>query len=382
MLGILVFSFLDLYGFEKENITLRGSFDNSRIAIENKGKATVAFMGGSITEMDGYRPMLMDFLAKRYPECQFTFINAGISSTCSTTGAFRLPRDVLSQGPVDLFFIEFAVNDDQDAAHSQDACIRGMEGIIRQIRRKSPRTDIVATYFVNPKMLAELDNGKKPPSISSHEQVLEKYQISRIHLARELSAQIKKNKFTWEKFGGTHPKPPGNRLCADMHEQLLSLAWSGPSPSLAKPHPFPTSPLSPYNYERGRFLSPQKINLTKGWKYSEPDWPNLKGRKRTRYLDAPLLHTDVKDKPIHFKFEGRAIGAFVLAGPDAGIIKFQIDGKIDGEVNLHHSFSRNLHYPRTVMFAHDLQPGTHSITILSKPSSHGNAVRIMEFCIN
>lgn len=103
MLGVLVFSFLNLYGFEKENITLRGSFDNSRIAIENKGKATVAFMGGSITEMDGYRPMLMDFLAKRYPECQFTFINAGISSTCSTTGAFRLPRDVLSQGSVDLF---------------------------------------------------------------------------------------------------------------------------------------------------------------------------------------------------------------------------------------------------------------------------------------
>jgi hypothetical protein len=115
MLGILVFTFLDLYGFEKENIALRGFFDNSRIAIEKKGRATVAFMGGSITEMNGYRPMLMDFLAKRYPECQFTFINAGISSTCSTTGAFRLSRDVLSLGPVDLFFIEFAVNDDQDA---------------------------------------------------------------------------------------------------------------------------------------------------------------------------------------------------------------------------------------------------------------------------
>jgi hypothetical protein len=167
-----------------------------------------------------------------------------------------------------------------------------------------------------------------------------------------------------------------------MHEQLLSLAWSGPSPSTAKPHPFPTSPLSPYNYEYGRFLSPQKIKLTEGWKYSEPNWENLKGSKRKRYLDAPLLHTDVKDKPIRFTFEGRAIGAFVLAGPDAGKIKFQIDGKIDGEVNLHHSFSRNLHYPRTVMFAHDLQPGTHNITILSKPSSHGNAVRIMEFCIN
>ena len=31
----------------------------------------------------------------------------------STTGAFRLERDVLSAGPLDLLFVEFAVNDDQ-----------------------------------------------------------------------------------------------------------------------------------------------------------------------------------------------------------------------------------------------------------------------------
>ena len=41
----------------------------------------------------------------------------GIASTCSVTGAHRLTRDVLSKGDVDLFFIEFAVNDDQDAGH-------------------------------------------------------------------------------------------------------------------------------------------------------------------------------------------------------------------------------------------------------------------------
>ena len=41
-----------------------------------------------------------------------------IASTCSTTGAFRLRDDVLIKGPVDLFFIEFAVNDDQDAGHA------------------------------------------------------------------------------------------------------------------------------------------------------------------------------------------------------------------------------------------------------------------------
>ena len=124
---IFLLNFSWLKGFEKENITIRGSFDHSRLAMETNKEATVAFMGGSITEMDGYRPMVMDFLKKKYPQTKFTFINAGISSTCSTTGAFRLVRDVISKGPIDLFFLEFAVNDDQDAAHPREACIRGME---------------------------------------------------------------------------------------------------------------------------------------------------------------------------------------------------------------------------------------------------------------
>ena len=197
---------LNLFAFEKENVTIRSSFDNSRFAFENTKKGTVAFMGGSITEMNGYRPMLMRFLENRYPETEFTFINAGISSTCSTTGAFRLQRDVLAKGPIDLFFLEFAVNDDQDAGHSYEECIRGMEGIIRQVRNTNPSTDIVVTYFVNPKMLKQIQEGKNPLPMAAHEEVLEKYQISRVHLARELANQINNRKFSWEKFGGTHPK--------------------------------------------------------------------------------------------------------------------------------------------------------------------------------
>ena len=101
---IFLLHFSCLKGFEKENITIRGSFDHSRLAMETNNAVTIAFMGGSITEMDGYRPMVMDSLKEKYPQTEFTFINAGISSTCSTTGAFRLPRDVISKGPIDLFF--------------------------------------------------------------------------------------------------------------------------------------------------------------------------------------------------------------------------------------------------------------------------------------
>ncbi|MHC4253055.1 MAG: SGNH/GDSL hydrolase family protein, partial [Planctomycetota bacterium] len=139
----------------------RGRLDNSRIRFEREGKGHVAFIGGSITEMNGYRPMVAELLRKRFPKTDFIFTDAGISSTCSTTGAFRLEADVLSKGPVDLFFVEFAVNDDQDAGHARRECIRGMEGIVRRTRAHNPHADIVITHFVNPGMVKTIQAGKK-----------------------------------------------------------------------------------------------------------------------------------------------------------------------------------------------------------------------------
>lgn len=369
-----------LLAFDTENLTNRSSFSNSRLALEKKNTARVAFMGGSITEMNGYRPMLSNWLEGKFPRTKFQFINAGISSTCSTTGAFRLQRDILSGGPIDLFFLEFAVNDDQDAGHSKQACIRGMEGIIRQVRKSSPGTDIVVTYFVNQRMLGELKQGKEPLPMAAHEKVLKRYGVSRIHLARELASQVDKGTFTWEKFGGTHPKEAGNRLCAQMHIEMLENAWSGSTLSVEK-KTFPTDPLDKYCYSKGRFLSPSRATFSEGWKFSEPDWNSLDGGKRKRYLERPLLHGHSAGKPFRLKFKGRAIGAFVVAGPDAGVIEYLIDGKRKGQVDLFHRYSKGLHYPRSVIFAHDLSEGSHEIEITIKAGKR-SACRILEFCIN
>ena len=58
----------------------------------------MAFIGGSITEMNGYRPMVCDILEQRFPMTAFTFTDAGIASTCSTTGAFRLQSTCWTKG--------------------------------------------------------------------------------------------------------------------------------------------------------------------------------------------------------------------------------------------------------------------------------------------
>ena len=76
----------------------------------------VAFLGGSITQnTGGHIAMVPKWLKEMYPKTEFVYTRAGIGSTCSTSGAFRLQTDVMANGPVDLLIVEFAVNDDQDA---------------------------------------------------------------------------------------------------------------------------------------------------------------------------------------------------------------------------------------------------------------------------
>ena len=100
------------------NIIPRGSYANSQLQFEKNKTGRVAFMGGSITQMNGYRPMVASWLAKRFSKTKFEIVNAGISSPCSTTSAFRLKSHILEKDRIDLFFIEFAVNDDQGAGHA------------------------------------------------------------------------------------------------------------------------------------------------------------------------------------------------------------------------------------------------------------------------
>jgi len=370
------------------NIVRRGSYANSQIKFERDKKGHVAFIGGSITEMNGYRPMVCEDLQKRYPDTKFTFTAAGISSTCSTTGAFRLNRDVLSKGPVDLFFIEFAVNDDQDAGHARRECIRGMEGIIRQCRTYNPNMDIVVTFFVNPGMLEMLQKGKTPISMGSHSEVLEHYNVSTIHLAREAADRITAGTLTWKEYGGTHPKPLGNRIGADMIKTLLDDAWSKPlSPSVKlTAHAVPKKQLDKDSYSNGHFQALETASTDNGWKVHKPDWKSIPGGKRERFTNIPLLCATESGSETTINFKGKAIGAFVVAGPDAGIIEASVDGGAFKNVDLFHRYSRGLHYPRTVMFASDLADGDHvlklRISTAKNKDSKGHAARIIQFAVN
>ena len=156
---------------------LRSPIHNSRIRFEREKKGRVAFLGGSITEMEGWRGMVCRDLEERFPGTEFDFVDAGIASTDSTLGAYRLRRDVFGKGRVDLLFVEYAVNDFHNGRTDTER-VRGMEGLIRQARTTNPEIDIVIQYFVDPEKMESLNRGETPLEIVSHEKVATYYRIS------------------------------------------------------------------------------------------------------------------------------------------------------------------------------------------------------------
>ncbi|MBQ9812373.1 MAG: SGNH/GDSL hydrolase family protein [Thermoguttaceae bacterium] len=369
-----------------KNVCFRGSYANSKRVFETTRKGRVAFLGGSITEMDGYRPMVCEYLQKKFPQTEFEFVAAGISSTCSDVGAFRLETDVLQGKNVDLFFVEFAVNDDQDGMFEYDHAVRGMEGIIRHIRTACPNVDIVMTFFVNEALMQKYREGTVATSIQAHGAVAKRYDISTIDLAKEIQEEIDAGQITWGEFGGVHPAPRGNRICADMIAAILDAEWAKPTASELVPHPMP-EPLDKYSYFNAGFRGFDGLVLKEGFESPfVPDWSKIPGGFRDTFAGIPCLCADKPGAEATFEFEGNALALYILAGPDAGIVETQIDGGDWKKIDAYHHYSAGLHYPRAITLAEGIASGRHAATIRmsadKNANSKGTAIRIMQICVN
>ena len=203
-----------------QSICNRGSLVNSYQKFVKEQKGCVAFLGGSITEMRGWRDMIQEDLKQRFPYTEFTFIDAGIGSTGSTPHAFRLENDVLSKATPDLLFVEAAVNDDTNG-FDYVAQTRGMEGIVRHTLAAKSTMDIVMLHFIYDPFISPLQEGQQPDVILNHERVANYYRIPSINLAQEIAARMAAGEFDWNQFGGTHPHWFGHKYYAASINRLL-----------------------------------------------------------------------------------------------------------------------------------------------------------------
>jgi hypothetical protein len=171
-----------------------------------------------------------------------------------------------------------------------------------------------------------------------------------------------------------------------MIDELFNRAWSASLPKeVAKtPRPVPLTPLDPLNYAAGRFIDPATAKVKQGWTLGVPDWQSIPGSKRARFTALPMLCAETPGAELTLTFEGRAVGAYVVAGPDAGIVEASIDGGPFRQVELYHAYSKGLHYPRTVMFTVDAAEGAHTLTlrVSGETRAGGHAARIIQFVAN
>jgi len=369
----------------------RDPLRNSRITFEQTKQGRVAFLGGSITQNPGWRDQTKAYLRRRFPATTFEFIDAGISSTGSTPGAFRLDRDVLSKGKVDLLFEEAAVNDLHNMRSDREMT-RAMEGIIRHARASNPAIDIVVMHFVDPRHMKDYRAGKTPKVIAQHEAVARHHGVATIHLAREVTERIDAGQFTWkDDFRNLHPSPYGQRLYASTIRRALTAAWcnsSGDEGQRIVNHE-QRDALDPFSYDRATLLPPDAATNRNGFALvdrCDPRANGVGGGVRSGFVNVPMLVGTKPGDSFEFAFTGRAFGLFVAAGPDAGIIEYRIDDGPWQTRDLFTRWSRGLHIPWAYVLEAELESAPHTIQVRVAETKHaastGHACRIVNLLVN
>ncbi len=365
-----------------EYFQLRDGLANSRAQFEGKKAGRVAFLGGSITYNGGWRDELVDYLRKKFPETTFEFLAAGIPSVGSNGHAFRLDQDIFKDGPLDLLFVEAAVNDGGNIRGKPELMLRSMEGVVRHAREKNPQTDIVQMHFVSGEALADIAAGKTPEAVGQHERVAAHYGCVSLDLVRECADRIRAGQFTWESgfHGDVHPPAYGQRVYASSMMRMLDSGFAvSASP---KSHDMPEGKLDDASYDHGHYAPLENAKLGKGFTL-DPRWRPAQGETREGFADVPTLVAAQPGSEFNYEFEGRAFGLFLAAGYDTCVLEFSVDGAPFKKFDTYSQWSGSLHLPWPVMLADGLRDGKHTAIVRTTADAENRtALHVVHVLVN
>lgn len=369
---------------DREHFELRNGLAHCRAKFEKEKTGRVVFLGGSITAMSGWREEVMQYLQQRFPETTFDFIGAGVPSVGSVGHAFRLERDVLMRGPVDLVFVEAAVNDHNYEGLPEPAALalRGMEGVVRHLRTANPQTDVVLMHFIDGRHLDAFGRGQAPYTVEAHEAVAAHYGCPSLNLSREVFDRIQAGHFTWESgfHQDVHAPPYGQRVYINSMTRMLDAGFAAPS-KRARAHRLPSKLLDPKSYVRGRYGKLEDAKLGQGFTL-DPCW-NPAGHTREGFAKVPALVASMPGAELTYAFEGTAVGLFLAAGPDTGVLEFSIDGAPFKKVDTYTPWSGGLHIPWPLVLADGLKPGKHQLVLRTTDGAKNRtALHIIHLLVN
>ena len=333
-----------------EEVHAREGVGNFVAKLEGGRPVTVAYLGGSITEMSGWRNMTTDWMRKTWPKAKVTEVPAAIGGTGSGLGVFRLEHDALAKNP-DLLFVEFATN---DANAPAEAIWRNFDGIVQQTWAKNPRTDIVFVYTITSSMMKNYGIGKMNPAASAMEKLADHYGIPSVCFGPRVAAEVKAGRLVMSigEVATAVPKetPDRDRL---INEELkkkgqVLFAKDGVHPALPGHAFYLQSIVSAFEQMRkspsvdhGKFLGkpffdsqlaaakmvPIDASMLKGegWTKLSPDSPE---QKHFSGRGGQFYRADRPRARLVFRFRGTRCDIYDLLAPNGANVRVSVDGKV------------------------------------------------------
>lgn len=285
----------------------------------------IAYLGGSITEVRGWRPLTTEWLRER-SRAPIEEVNAGVAGTDSAFGAFRLEADVLAHEP-DLVFVEFAVN---DRTAPPGTARQALEGIVRKLWRADPEIDVLFVYSYAPDFAKDFAAGREPGPIAEAEQVARHYGIPSVSVAREVQRRLDEGSAVVQRprsekapepgaplavtFDGVHPTREGHRLYAQVIADRLSRALEGAA--VDRSGLLAAKPLDAARHEDSTWVPVESVRRIGSWRPVVP-----KGARNGRFLEA-----SEPGSALEVSFRGRSADLLVwLDAHQEGLVAVQVD---------------------------------------------------------
>lgn len=342
-------------------------------------KVAVGYIGGSITKGGGasdeektsWRALTTAWFREQFPEAAIGEVNAAVSGTGSDLAAFRCQRDLLSGNP-NLVFVEFAVN---DAALPEDRCLRGMEGVVRQIWGANPSADIVFVYTTARGHARAYDHGEAPETVARHERVAEHYGIPAVNVGKALWQRIRDGGGKWEELlpDGAHPSDEGYAIYAEAILRFLSeqIEAEAAAPRAALPPPFTDDPL-------------EDTRLVDAWEIETPGWTRQDESMAGHY--PHMLSSNTPGASLAFRFSGTFIGLYWLVTADSGDIEWSVDGSEYERAPCWDEGALQWTRASYIVLRDDLESGEHELRIRvlaeKQARSTGNWIRIAAMLVH
>ncbi len=316
----------------------------------------VVALGGSITQAGG--GWIGPWLRTQFPRSLTTLANAGMSATGSGLAVFRIERDVLSLQP-HVVLIETTVNDE---GGSDAEILRSVESLVVRLKSLNPPPAMVILHSASRNGL----NKARHAAVARHYGSLE------IDLDSALKNYLQREKKSWDEFMSdtVHPNAAGNKFYAEAIaselQPFVTSARGAKPQSAPSPLPRPMSRLP--LWLDGQMAPASKLaQSASGWnaqstlidtRTGQPQWWG-------QFFNG-VLSAEAPGTTLEIPFRGTSVGLLYALQPGFGNFYASVDG---GLPQLVATGVREGYESR--IFAQDLTPGEHRLTIVLPPASDG-----------